>query len=53
MRLIMAKGHSRIPVYAGEKNNIIGLLLVRKLHQNQIIDIIVESNEFPLVTLLL
>lgn len=30
MRIIMAKGHSRIPVYAGEKNNLIGLLLVRK-----------------------
>jgi metal transporter CNNM len=31
MRTIMAKGHSRIPVYAGEKNNIIGLLLVKNL----------------------
>ena len=35
----MAKGHSRIPVYAGEKDNIIGLLLVRNLHQNQLIGI--------------
>ncbi|KAG0625982.1 hypothetical protein M758_2G093500 [Ceratodon purpureus] len=31
MRTIMAKGHSRIPVYADEKNNIIGLLLVKNL----------------------
>ena len=38
MRTIMAKGHSRIPVYADEKNNIIGLLLVRKLDRNQIVD---------------
>nr|PNR53930.1 hypothetical protein PHYPA_007605 [Physcomitrium patens] len=31
MKTIMAKGHSRIPVYAGDKNNIIGLLLVKNL----------------------
>lgn len=24
----MARGHSRIPVYAGDKKNIIGLILV-------------------------
>lgn len=43
MRNIMARGHSRIPVYAGEKNNIIGLLLVRKIHQNQFSGITVEQ----------
>lgn len=29
MNNIMAKGHSRIPVYAGDPTNIIGLVLVR------------------------
>ncbi|CAK7338733.1 unnamed protein product [Dovyalis caffra] len=29
MRLIMSKGHSRIPVYSGSPNNVIGLILVR------------------------
>ena len=28
MGLIMSKGHSRIPVYSGDKGNIIGFILV-------------------------
>lgn len=31
MRMIIARGHSRVPIYAGEKENIIGLLLVKNL----------------------
>lgn len=28
MRLVMSKGHSRIPIYSGSPKNIIGLVLV-------------------------
>lgn len=42
MKTIMAKGHSRIPVYAGDKNNIIGLLLVRKIPRHHVVDIILK-----------
>ncbi|CAN5960271.1 unnamed protein product [Sphagnum jensenii] len=31
MNIIMAKGHSRVPVYIGEPTNIVGLLLVKNL----------------------
>ncbi|CAM6020535.1 unnamed protein product [Sphagnum balticum] len=31
MQMIMAKGHSRIPVYAGSVTNIVGLVLVKNL----------------------
>ncbi|XP_024363575.1 DUF21 domain-containing protein At2g14520 isoform X5 [Physcomitrium patens] len=31
MNLIMARGHSRIPVYSGKPNHIIGLVLVKNL----------------------
>ncbi|MCO5571185.1 hypothetical protein L7F22_024919 [Adiantum nelumboides] len=34
MRLIMMKGHSRIPVYSGTPTNIIGLILVKSLLTN-------------------
>ena len=38
MNLIMAKGHSRIPVYSGSPTNIIGLVLVSvfSLENNQV-----------------
>ncbi|GAV76312.1 CBS domain-containing protein/DUF21 domain-containing protein [Cephalotus follicularis] len=29
--LIISKGHSRVPIYSGTKNNIVGLLLVKNL----------------------
>lgn len=31
MKLIMAKGHSRVPIYSGNQTNIIGLILVKNL----------------------
>ncbi|GMY07322.1 DUF21 domain-containing protein At2g14520-like [Fagus crenata] len=31
MGLVMSKGHNRIPVYSGSRNNIIGLILVKNL----------------------
>lgn len=31
MKLIMAKGHSRVPIYSGSQTNIIGLILVKNL----------------------
>ncbi|XP_058181437.1 DUF21 domain-containing protein At5g52790-like [Rhododendron vialii] len=31
MRLVMSKGHSRIPIYSGSPKNIIGLVLVKNL----------------------
>ncbi|XP_058085193.1 DUF21 domain-containing protein At2g14520-like [Magnolia sinica] len=31
MRLIMTKGHSRVPIYSGSPSNIIGIILVKSL----------------------